>query len=380
MAEILFAIGLILVVLTSTSVLFTIVLPREPRGFQRLTTMINRTVQVGFLGLSRLARSYEGKDSLLAPAGPVALLAQLGCWALCFIVGYALMLAGAVHSLGTALVQATGALFTVGTIGLAGTPDRAIDIAAGGSWVVVVALQIAYLPTLYSAFNRREGLVAMLESRAGVPAWGPELLARHQLVGIIDALPDLYHQWEQWSADVAESHSTYPVMMLFRSPLPWLSWQVGLLAVMDGAAMHLALAPSTSSSRSRLCLRMGFTAVNRLAAVEGFTVDPDPDPDGSIILTFEEFAEAVAMLEKAGFPVERTADDAWPDFRGWRINYESAAYWLADRFTAPPAPWSGPRRHLHSGPVTPRRPPQRAPRRIAHRRSAQGSLDQSEDR
>lgn len=121
MAEILFAIGLILVVLTSTSVLFTIVLPREPRGFQRLTTMINRTVQVGFLGLSRLARSYEGKDSLLAPAGPVALLAQLGCWALCFIVGYALMLAGAVHSLGTALVQATGALFTVGTIGLAGT-------------------------------------------------------------------------------------------------------------------------------------------------------------------------------------------------------------------------------------------------------------------
>ena len=52
--------------------------------------------------------------------------------------------------------------------------------------MVIVALQIAYLPALYQAFNRRESLVAMLESRAGVPAWGPELLARHQLVGIID--------------------------------------------------------------------------------------------------------------------------------------------------------------------------------------------------
>ena len=56
--------------------------------------------------------------------------------------------------------------------------------------MVIVALQIAYLPALYQAFNRRESLVAMLESRAGVPAWGPEILIRHQLVGIIDSLPD----------------------------------------------------------------------------------------------------------------------------------------------------------------------------------------------
>ena len=118
-----------------------------------------------------------------------------------------------------------------------------MDIAAGATWVVIVALQIAYLPALYQAFNRRESLVAMLESRAGIPAWGPEVLARHQLVGIIDTLPDFYASWEQWSAELAESHTTYPVMLLFRSPDPWFSWLVGLLAVLDGAAMHLALAP-----------------------------------------------------------------------------------------------------------------------------------------
>src|ERR1700683_623607 len=142
----------------------------------------------------------------------------------------------------------------------------------------------------------------MLESRAGVPAWGPELLARHQLVGIIDALPQFYADWEVWAAEVAESHTTYPVLLLFRSPEPWFSWSVGLLAVMDGAAMHLALAPSTASSQARLCLRMGFTALNRIAKVLRWEVDPDPDPLGPITLTFEEFDQAVAMLRDIGFP------------------------------------------------------------------------------
>jgi len=207
---------------------------------------------------------------------------------------------------------------------------------------VIVALQIAYLPALYGSFNRREGLVSLLESRAGLPAWGPELLARHQLVGITDALPSLYTSWEEWSADVAESHTTYPVLLLFRSPEPWFSWLLGLLAVLDSAAMHLALSPSTASSQARLCLRMGFTLLNRIATTLGWVVDPDPNPEGPIELTFSEFERAVAMLESVGFPMERTAEEAWPDFRGWRVNYEYVAYRLADRITAPPAPWSGP--------------------------------------
>jgi hypothetical protein len=364
---VLFALGLIVVVFTSASVLFTIVLPREPRGFERLSSLVNGAVLLAFIGVARPARTYERKDALLAPVAPVALIGQLAVWAGCFIVGYALMLEGTTHNLASALAQASGALFTVGTINLSGRTNFALDIAAGATWVVIVALQIAYLPALYQAFNRRESLVAMLESRAGVPAWGPELLARHQLVGIIDTLPQFYSSWEQWSAELAESHTTYPVMLLFRSPDPWFSWLVGLLAVLDGAAMHLALAPGTASSQSRLCLRMGFTALNRIATVLGWHVDADPNPEGPITLTFEEFEEAVAMLTHVGFPMERTAEEAWPDFRGWRVNYETVAYRLCDRLTAPPAPWSGSRRHLRSGVVAPKRPPQRAPVLAKHR-------------
>ena len=238
-----------------------------------------------------------------------------------------------------------------------------MDIAAGATWVVIVALQIAYLPALYGAFNRRESLVAMLESRAGVPAWGPEVLARHQLVGIIDTLPDFYASWEEWSADLAESHTTYPVMLLFRSPQPWYSWLVGLLAVLDGAAMHLAVAPSTASSQSRLCLRMGFTALNRMAKMLGWEVDPDPSPEGPIDLTFEEFAEAVDMLEHVGFPMERTRRGGLARLPGMAGQLRDGGLPAGRPADRPPAPWSGTRRHLRSGPVAPNRPPQRSPSR-----------------
>ncbi len=359
--QFLFVLGLIVVGLTLAEVLLTMVLPRRPAGVERLTVFVNRSVRLLFVGFSRLAKTYEGKDAILAPTAPVALIAQLLFWGASLVLGFALILMPTVHSLSLALLQALTALFTVGAVHSGGPANTGVDITVGAIWVVIVALQIAYLPALYGAFSRREGLVSLLESRAGSPAWGPELLARHQLVGITDTLPDLYASWEEWSADVAESHTTYPILLLFRSPEPWFSWVLGVLAVLDGAAMHLALAPSTASSEARLCLRMGFTLLQRIAVTLGWSVDPDPSPEGPIQLTYEEFANAVEMLERVGFQTERNAEEAWPDFRGWRVNYESIAYRLADRLTAPPTPWSGPRRHLHAGPVEPRRPPQRRP-------------------
>ncbi len=360
-----FVCGLAIVLLTVASVLFTLVLPRQPTGVERLSLVVNRTVRLAFVALSRLGTTYERKDAILAPTAPVALLAQLLVWAAMLVLGFGLMVASSVHALGDGMLQALTALFTVGAVHVGGRPDTGIDIAVGALWVVIVALQIAYLPAIYSAYSRREGLVSLLEGRAGEPAWGPELLVRHQLVGITDTLPKLYESWEEWSSDVAESHTTYPILLLFRSPEPWLSWLIGLLAVLDAGAMHLALSPDTAPSEARLCLRMGFTLLHRVARSLGWFVDADPDPDGPIRLTFEEFASAVAMLSASGFPIERTAEQAWPDFRGWRVNYETEAYRLADRLTAPPAPWSGPRRHLATGTVGPRRPPQRRPGGVA---------------
>jgi hypothetical protein len=354
-------VGLVVVIVTVADVVLTMILPRRPSGIERLSLHINRSVRVCFALASHLAKTYERQDAILAPAGPVALVVQLLLWAACLVLGFALILVGVGVPFADALLQALTALFTVGAVHSGGTADTGVDISVGAIWVVIVALQIAYLPALYSSFNRRESLVALLESRAGVPAWGPELLARHQLVGISDTLPDLYAAWEEWAADVAETHTTYPVLLLFRSPEPWYSWLLGLIAVLDAAAMHLALAPSSASSQARLCLRMGFTLLNRIATTLGWEVDPDPDPEGSIELTFAEFERAVTMLISVGFATERSAEEAWIDFRGWRVNYESVAYRLADRLTVPPAPWSGQRRHMRSGPVEPRRPPQRRP-------------------
>ncbi len=356
-----FALGLLVVVITVTSVVFILVLPRQPQGLERLTVVVNQSVRVLFLALSRAAKSYEAKDLILAPTAPVALVAQLLFWAVSLVVGFALMLMPTTHSFFQGFTQALTSLFTVGSIHRGGVTNTAVDITAGATWVVIVALQIAYLPSLYNAFSRRESLVTMLESRAGSPAWGPELLARHQLVGINDALPALYADWEAWAAEVTESHVTYPVLLLFRSPEPWFSWIIGLLAVLDAGAMQLALNPTTAPSQTRLCLRMGFTLFNRIALSIGYDVDADPDPDGAISLEFDEFAKAVDMLRENGLTMERTAEEAWPHFRGWRINYETSAYLLADQYTAPPAPWSGTRRHLRAGTVTPKRPPHRAP-------------------
>ncbi len=356
-----YIVGLLICIVTIISVIFILVLPRQPQGLEKLTVIVNKSVHYAFVNLARMAKTYEGKDSILAPTAPVALVAQLLFWAASLVVGFALMLLLTTHNFGQALTQALTSLFTVGAIHTGGIANTGIDIAAGATWVVIVALQIAYLPSLYNSFSRREALVTMLQSRAGSPAWGPEIIARHQLVGITDALPQLYSDWEQWAAEVTESHTTYPVLLLFRSPEPWLNWIVGLLAVLDAGAMQLALNPTTAPSQTRLCLRMGFTLFNRIAGSLGIKIDSDPDPDGDIQLTFIEFESAIDKLAAYGYPMERSAEEAWPNFKGWRINYETSAYILADVFTAPLAPWSGTRRHLRAGVVEPIRPPHRSP-------------------
>jgi hypothetical protein len=84
-------------------------------------------------------------------------------------------------------------------------------------------------------------------------------------------------------------------------------------------------------------------AVRDIARAEGISVDEDPDPDAPISLTFEEFSAGYDDIAASGYEMQRSAADAWPHFRGWRINYESVAYALAQSIDAPPGPWSGQR-------------------------------------
>jgi hypothetical protein len=300
---------------------------------------------------------------VLASEAAALLVCQLVAWLAIFYAGFSLLLwpLGG-HSVTQAFDLAGPALWSDSAATVRGSAEHAIQYCAALIGIVTVTLQIAYLPTLYGAFNRRETEVALLNARAGVPSWGPELLARtHYALGsgmsTVDTLPDLYRQWERWAADVAESHTTYLPLVRFRSPRPLSSWVTGLLAVLDSAALYLALSPKSAPTvAARLCLRSGFQCFTDVAHGMGLKVPDNPDPSLGITISYDEFLDAVKRMSLVEFPIERVPAEAWPDFVGWRANYEQAAYAIAYAVDAVPALWSGPRRH--PGPaLPPRRPP-----------------------
>ena len=356
--------GGLLVVRTWTSVLATLVVPRRSRD--RISRGVLAAVEAVYRLLGRRIADYRRRDRLLATEPATMILLQLLVWLVLLYLGFALLLQALDREgLPSALAQAGSSLLTLGYAGPSDAPLTVVDYLAAASGLVVVALQIGYLPTLYSAFNRRETEVTLLIGRAGVPAWGPEILARTRYgFGAEDqgaVLDQFYLGWERWAADVAESHTNYPVLLRFRSPVSFSSWLVALVAVLDSAALWLALAPGRAPAvECRLALQMGFTALRAIAGTVGIPVDPDPDPDGELQLGYDEYLEGVARISSTTFPMERSPEEAWPDFRGWRANYEPIAYALADRLDAVRAPWTGTRR-TGDPLATPVRPANRRP-------------------
>ncbi len=353
--------GGLLVLAAWASVTGTLIVSRSVSGW--LTRGVDRIVNGAFGLATSPIDDYRRRDRLLATQPAAILLTQQAAWLGISYIGFALLLwPFATRGLASAFTDAGSSLFTLGFAEPAGAAPSAIVFLASATGLVIVTLQIAYLPTLYSAFNRRETEVALLNARAGVPSWGPELLARtHYALGTgmstLDTMPDLYAQWERWSADIAESHTTYLPLVRFRSPLPLSSWVTALLAVLDSAALFLALSPGSAPAvPARLCLRGGFLCFGRIARAMGIAVPEEQGPEGGgISLTYEEFLDAVARMREVGFKIERDPAEAWPDFVGWRINYEQAAYAVAYAVDAVPAKWSGPRRHP-TPPIPPIRP------------------------
>jgi hypothetical protein len=352
--------GLLIVLCSAQSVIGTLIVPRAVSI--RLTHMIDNLVNLVFRMISGRIGDYHRRDRVLATQVATLLISQILVWLLLFFVGFSLMLWPLVHGgITQAFTTAGPALWEIGSERAGGGGERTIVDIASLTGIITVTLQIAYLPTLYSAFNRRETEVALLNARAGVPSWGPELLARtHYALGSgvssIDTLPQLYADWERWAADVTESHTTYLPLVRFRSPRSLSSWVTALLAVLDSAALILALAPTAAPVvPARLCLRSGFLCFGEIARHMGFDIPSEPDPGAGISITYEEFLDAVARMRKVDFPIERDPADAWPDFVGWRVNYEQAAYAVARAVDAVPALWSGPRR-LPIDPIPPFRP------------------------
>lgn len=359
-----FAAGIIVLIGTWLSVLGTLVVTRGITS--RISFYTARLVALVFRTLVGTTQSFTRRDRILAWQAGITLLVRLAVWLGLLVVGHALALYPFVPgNIGHAFSESGSSIFTLGYSAPAGRSSTVVDYVASFAGLVVVGLQIGYLPTLYSAFNRREVQVTLLASRAGIPAWGPELLARTRW-GIYSAdtqavLEDVFSNWERWSAEVAESHTTYLTLVWMRSPRPLSHWLTSLIAVMDAAAMHLALAPDHEPKLSaRLCLRSGFVALNQIAGAMGLPNVDDAHPDRDISVSYDEFAEAVDMLRRLEYPMQVPVRDAWPNYRGWRVNYDAAALALAYQLDAPPAMWSGPRRFTQTA-MEPQRPANRLP-------------------
>src|SRR5579864_125405 len=215
------AIGAWIVLVTGWSVLGTLVVPRRVRShITRAVFIVNRAV---FDFIADKANSYEHRDRILAIQAPAQLILQIVAWLALFEIGFGLLIwpFNGNAGLAEAMKQAGSSLCTLGYFTPRTSGGAALDSLAALAGLGTVALQIGYLPTLYAAFNRREALITMLDSRAGVPSWGPELLARTHYglgtgVSAVGELPELFEAWEQWSADVSESHSTYVTLIWFR--------------------------------------------------------------------------------------------------------------------------------------------------------------------
>jgi hypothetical protein len=356
------AVGVLLVVTAGGSVIGTLIVPRSVSSW--LTRKVDQIVNAVFVLMTTVVRDPRKRDRILATQAATILIAQIAAWLGMFFIGFSLIFWPLVDGGITDAFRLAGpGLWEIGNDEARGGLQQALLDIASVIGILTITLQIAYLPTLYSEFNRRENAVTLLTARGGVPAWGPELLARtHYALGTgvstVDTLPELYEGWESWAAEVGESHTTYLPLVRFRSPKPLSSWVTSLLAVLDSAALMLALNPSTAPVVSaRLCLRAGFICFGDVARAMGFDIPLEPDPTAGISLSYQDYLDGIAVLRLVDFPIERSPEDAWPDFVGWRVNYEQAAFAVAYAVDAVPALWSGPRRDKRMPHIRPLRPP-----------------------
>jgi len=342
-------VGGVLVIAAWASVIGTMVVPRRASSW--VTRWTDWIVNLAFMAVAGAVHDWRRRERVHVPQGAMILIVQVVAWLGISFLGFALLAWPFVSGgITRAFAVAGSAMSGVALSEQTGTVPLAILFVAAASGLVIIAPQVAYLPALYNAYGRRETEVGLLNQRAGVPAWGPELLARTHFafgsgVSTLDTLPGLYEQWERWAGDVGQTHSAYLPLVRFRSSEGLTSWVTALLAVLDSAALFLALSPQRAPTvPARNCLRSGMICFTRIAEAMGYGTLEGLDMESGISLSFEEFADAVSRLRSVDFPIERSPDEAWPDFAGWRGNYERAAYALAEAVDAVPALWSGPRR------------------------------------
>jgi len=338
----LFVLGALLVIATVLSAIRTFVLPRSAPV--KLSRYVFRASRFCFSLWTHRATTYEERDRVMALYAPITLLILPAVWLTIVQIGYmAMFWAVGVDSLRLAFEVSGSSLLTLGFAKVEGLPATLLSFSEATLGLVLVALLIAYLPTMYSAFSRRELAVTMLEVRAGSPPSAIEMFARFQRLGRFDELHTLMVSWEAWFADLEESHTSLSALIFFRSPQPDHSWVTAAGAILDSAALAVSTLDIPRDVQVDLCIRAGYLALRRISDFFRISYNPTPALDDPISISREEFDTAYDQLAAAGVPLKPDRDQCWRAFRGWRVNYDTVLLALARLTMAPYAPWSSDR-------------------------------------
>jgi hypothetical protein len=333
-----FGIGVSIVAYTFLSAVRTFVMPRSSR--ERLTSLTFRWVMAVFRLRMRKVSTYEDRDRMMAMYAPLSLLTLPAVWLVAILIGYMFMFwAIGPRPVYEVLSLSGSSLFTLGFTKSEGVMSLLLEFSEAALGLTMIALLIAYLPTMYSAFSKREAMVALLEVRAGIPPSPIDLLTRAHRIRGLDALTELWEDWEVWFAEVAESHTSLAALIFFRSPLPDLSWITASGVILDTAALLASTVDTPNSPQAQLMVRAGYVALRRIGDYFSIDYDPDPQPDDFISISQPEFDYVYDQLVAGGVPVKVDREQAWRDFRGWRVNYDRVLLALAALTMAPYAQW-----------------------------------------
>jgi len=344
-----FLLGLLVVLYVMHAAVRTVILPRAAN--MTLSAAVFHSVAHVLRWIAARRKSYEAQDGVLAVIGPVGLLAVTASWMILLLVGFGFMFWATDSELeiGGAFNLAGSSITTLGFAPASGAGQRALAFTAALLGLLILTLFITYLPSIYTAFQARENRVALLEVRAGSPANAPEMLIRFHRIGWTDELVSEWLAWEPWFMQLEETHTTYAALPWFRSTDHNRSWVIASGAILDAAALWISaadVARGPDHAAAGLMIRSGYVSLRRIAASLDIGFDPDPDPSDPIAIQRAEFDVAVDEMRDAGISVKPDRDQAWADFAGWRVNYESALLGLAEMLRVPYAPWTSDRSSL----------------------------------
>ncbi len=323
----------------------TIILPRRAIGRFRITRMFYMLTWRPWAFFTRRIRHPRRRETVFGYYGPLSLILLLMVWAASMLVGFALLFYAAGSPFNDAAAHAgfrtdlyvSGT--TIFTLGLGDvTPhsawSRAIVILESGTGLGFLAIVMGYFPVLYSAFSRREVSISLLDARAGSPPTAAELIRRHAYPGGDQALSLLLIEWERWSAELLESHISYPLLCYFRSQHGNQSWLSALTAILDTSALLIAGVRGPEARQAQLTFAMARHAVVDLVQI--FSLQPVPGARDR--LPPESAGKLYDLLCQNGVNVCRDANSL-ERLREMRGLYEGYAEALARYLHMPLPPW-----------------------------------------